>query len=59
MKTKIDTTATITLDEIIYQLRENLSTNELANFAIQIGDGFTEDVEYYEALKKKLNTLKL
>lgn len=59
MKTKIDVTSSITLDEIKYQLVENLSTNDLINFAIELGGDYTESEEYYDGLKKKLDKLKL
>lgn len=58
MKSKIEITTNITLDEITYRLQRNLSTNELVNFVIQIGDKLTESEEYYNRLKAKLDKMR-
>ena len=58
MKTKIDITTAVTLDEITYQLQSNLSTKELIEFVMQIGDKLTESEEYYTGLKKKLSKMR-
>lgn len=59
MKTKIDITSSVHLDEIKYKLIENLSTTDLINFAIDMVDDYSEAEEYYSGLKNKLNKLRL
>lgn len=57
MKTKIDITTTVSLDEITRQLQENLSTNELTKFVINLVDNLTEGREFLLNLRNKLNKI--
>lgn len=57
MKTKIDITTTVSLDEITRQLQENLSTNELTKFVINLADNLTEGREFLLNLRNKLNKI--
>jgi RNA binding exosome subunit len=58
MKNNIDITSSVSLDEISEQLVNNLSTKELVNFVLQIGDRMSDSDEYYfhlEKLTRKIN----
>lgn len=53
MKTKIDLTSTVALDEISEQLIENLSVPELVKFVLSLGDDLDESEQYYHLLHTK------
>ena len=55
---KIEISSTIGTDEIKYALQTNLTTKQLVNFVIELGDKLTEGDEYYLLLQKELVKLK-
>ena len=55
---KIEISSTIDTDEIKYALQTNLTTKQLVNFVIELGDKLTEGDEYYLLLQKELVKLK-
>ena len=59
MKNKIEFTSEVLIDELSRQLKENLSTKELVEFAIGLSNNLTEEIEYLKLLRDKLNKLKL
>ena len=48
----IDITSKVDTDAIIYALQTNLSTNQLIDFALLLGDNLTDCETYYKKLKK-------
>ena len=56
---KIEISSTIDTDEIKYALQTNLTTKQLVNFVIELGDKLTEGDEYYQLLQKELSKLKV
>ena len=54
MKTKIEITSNVTLDEIKYKLQNELSLKDLISFVMDIGDKLGDSEEYYMGLVKKL-----
>jgi len=54
IKMKIEITSSVLTDEIIYQLQQNLSTKQLVEFVLQIGDNLTDAEKYFFLLKEKL-----
>lgn len=57
MKTKIESIVDISLDNILYSLKETLTTDELVDFCISIGDGLTDEESFYKLLKKKVDKI--
>ena len=57
MKNKLELTASITLDEIQYQLVENLSMKELIGFVVGLGNNMSESETYWIELHKKTETI--
>ena len=57
MKNKIEIVSDVDLDQVRYHLQDQLSTTELAEFAINLGDKLTDEVDYYKTLRRKLNKL--
>lgn len=55
---KIEINSTIDTDEIKYALQTNLTTKQLVNFVIELGDKLTEGDEYYHLLQQELAKLK-
>lgn len=51
---QIDVTSSITLDEIKYQLIQNLSSEQLAKFVLGFGDDMTDGLDYWVELHKEL-----
>lgn len=56
---KIEINSTIDTDEIKYALQTNLTTKQLVNFVIELGDKLNKEDEYYQLLQKELSKLKV
>ena len=57
MRTNIEINSIVSLDGLRDALQDSLSTEDLAKFAIGLGEKLTEDGEFYRILSKKAGWL--
>ena len=57
MPKKITTIAEVNLDQLIEDLLENLNIDQLVEFAINMGNNYTSEEQYYTKLHKKLSKI--
>lgn len=57
-KTKIELYCNMELDDIAYNLRNQLSTKELIDFAISLGSNLTDEENFYNGLKNRFEKIK-
>jgi hypothetical protein len=55
---KIETNAEVHIDQIVESLQNQLTTKQLVDFAMQLGDDLTDQEEYYALLTQKLSKIK-
>lgn len=56
---KLEIYARSTTDEIKENLQNQLSTKQLAQFALSLGDDLTNQVDFWKYLKKELDQIDL
>lgn len=54
---KIDISTNIHLDDVRYALQMGLTTKQLVNFVMSIGDNLSDPYEFYDLLIRKLDKL--
>ncbi len=55
---KIETNVEVHIDQIVESLQNQLTTKQLVDFVMQLGDSLTDEEEYYALLTQKLSKIK-